>query len=57
MLKYDKKITGSQIDRLLSHTSSENPLWLTVACEELVQYNSGCAVDDRINCFPEGILK
>lgn len=56
MTKYNKRLSGSQIDRLLAHTSSENPLWLTVSCEELCQYSRSGAVDERINCLPDGIL-
>jgi hypothetical protein len=57
MTKYNKRLSGSQLDKLLAHTSSENPLWLTVAGEELCQYSRSGAVDERIYCLPDGILK
>ncbi|XP_045158536.2 TPR repeat-containing protein DDB_G0287407-like isoform X2 [Mercenaria mercenaria] len=56
MTKYNRRMSSSQIEKLLAHTSSENPLWLTVACEELCQYSRSGAVDERINCLPDGIL-
>lgn len=57
MSKYNKRMSSCQIEKLLGHTSSENTLWLTIACEELCQYGRSGAVDERINCLPDGILK
>ena len=58
MTKKNKQtLSDCQINKLLSQSSSENPLWLTVACEELCKINSYEKIDDRINCLPEGILK
>ncbi|WAR23724.1 Y7407-like protein [Mya arenaria] len=50
------EMTPGQKDRLLAHTSSENPLWLTVACEQLFRYETSDTLDDRIECLPEGVL-
>ena len=50
-------LSDSQINQLLSQNSSENPLWLTVACEELCTIDSSEKVDNRIKCLPDGILK
>ncbi|KAH3849179.1 TPR repeat-containing protein DDB_G0287407-like [Dreissena polymorpha] len=55
LTKYGKKLSNGQLDRLLAHPSSENPLWLTIACEQLCQYRSGNATADRINSLPEGV--
>ncbi|KAL4235832.1 hypothetical protein ACF0H5_004222 [Mactra antiquata] len=56
MTKYNIRMSQSQIEHLLVHSSSYNPLWLIVACEELCQYSRSGAVDERINCLPDGIL-
>ena len=60
--KHDKKLSDGHIDRLLAHTSSENPLWLSVACEEICLYidrTDQDATEARaiISALPEGILK
>ena len=57
MNKYGKSITEEQTDKLLSHTSSENPLWITVACEELCLFDISQEIDEKIECLPEGLLK
>ncbi|KAL5022718.1 hypothetical protein ScPMuIL_001873 [Solemya velum] len=53
--KYDRRLTSTQLDRLLAKESSENPLWLTVACEEL-HHLPEVQVDEKIDELPEGLL-
>ena len=57
MNKYNKAITDDQTEKLLRHTSSENPLWVTVACEELCLFDVSQEIDEKIECLPEGLLK
>lgn len=57
MNKYGKSITEAQTEKLLSHISSENPLWITVACEELCLFSVSQEIDEKIECLPEGLLK
>ena len=57
MNKYNKSISEEQTDKLLAHTSSENPLWITVACEELCLFHISQEIDEKIECLPEGLLK
>ena len=42
---------------LLSKESSQNPLWLSVACEELRVFGLFESLSDKINSLADGLLK
>ncbi len=46
-----------QMISLLTKQSSENPLWLSVACEELRVYGNFRAMTDKINTLADGLLE
>ncbi|KAK6179484.1 hypothetical protein SNE40_011834 [Patella caerulea] len=54
--RYNKSLTERQLNRLLRKESSENPLWLTVACEEIRLVEKKDTVDDKIESLPDGLL-
>ena len=51
------QMTDAQTERLLRHPSSENPLWLTVACEQLTRYETPESIESHIDSLPDGVLK
>ena len=55
--KFNKKLDMDQMISLLSKQSSENPLWLSVACEELRVYGNFRAMTDKINTLADGLLE
>ena len=55
--KYNKKLDQNQMMSLLSKKSSENPLWLSVACEELRVFGLFDKVTDKINSLHDGLLE
>ena len=55
--RYGKELREEQMDQLLSKSSSENPLWLSVACEELRRLDENSQIDEKIVELPEGLLR
>ncbi|KAI8507535.1 Telomerase protein component 1 [Branchiostoma belcheri] len=51
--KYNKRLDQHQMNSLLSKDSSDNPLWLSVACEELRVYGVFEKVSDKINSLAD----
>ncbi|XP_071951905.1 telomerase protein component 1-like isoform X2 [Antedon mediterranea] len=54
--KYNKKLDEEQMTSLLSKESSQNPLWLSIACEELRVYGLFEKLTKKIKSFPDGLL-
>ncbi|XP_033737542.1 LOW QUALITY PROTEIN: nephrocystin-3-like [Pecten maximus] len=54
--KYNRCLSTSQLGRLMAKQTSENPLWLTVACEEIRLLDDLCDVDRKIAELPESLL-
>ncbi|XP_038068590.1 telomerase protein component 1-like isoform X1 [Patiria miniata] len=54
--KYTKRLDAQQMASLLSKDSSQNPLWLSVACEELRVFGSFESLSDKINSLADGLL-
>ncbi|XP_036368972.1 nephrocystin-3 [Octopus sinensis] len=48
-------LSDDQLNDLMTKESSENPLWLAVACEELKHVNNG-EINQKINDLPNGLL-
>ena len=55
--KFNKKLDEAQMASLLSKESSQNPLWLSVACEELRVFGLFAKVTDKINSLADGLLE
>ena len=55
--KFNKKLDENQMISLLSKDSSENPLWLSVACEELRVFGEFRRINDKINTLADGLLE
>ena len=55
--KYNKKLDKDQMNALLSKESSENPLWLAIACEELRVFGRFREISDKINQLADGLLE
>ncbi|XP_071495043.1 telomerase protein component 1-like [Diadema antillarum] len=55
--KYNKKLDEDQMASLLAKESSQNPLWLAVACEELRVFGLFAKVTDKINSLADGLLE
>ena len=54
--KFNKRLDSEQMNNLLSKESSQNPLWLAVACEELRVYGVFDSINDKINTLADGLL-
>ena len=55
--KYQKRLDAEQMASLLSKESSQNPLWLSIACEELRVFGLFESLSDKINSLADGLLK
>ncbi|XP_076462217.1 TPR repeat-containing protein DDB_G0287407-like [Babylonia areolata] len=54
--RYGKQLNEDQMSKLMSKESSDNPLWLSVVCEELRRLDENSHIDDKISELPEGLL-
>ena len=55
--RYNKRLDSQQLTSLLEKTSSDNPLWLSIACEELRVFGQYKQIMDKINTLPDGLLE
>ena len=55
--RYNKQLDAEQMSSLLAKQSSENPLWLSIACEELRVFGQFRELSDKINHLADGLLK
>ena len=55
--KYNKKLDAGQMNNLMSKQSSQNPLWLAVASEELRVYGVYEKINDKINQLADGLIE
>ena len=55
--RYNKRLDAEQMTSLLSKTSSDNPLWLSIACEELRVFGQFRMISDKINQLADGLLE
>ncbi|XP_063313166.1 telomerase protein component 1-like [Pelobates fuscus] len=51
--RYTKELSSKQLHLLLQKTSSQNPLWLTMACEELRVFGEFKMLTQKIAGFPD----
>ena len=55
--RYNKRLDVDQMNSLLSKESSQNPLWLSIACEELRIFGQFRLISDKINQIADGLLE
>ena len=55
--KFNKKLDLDQMFDLLTKESSQNPLWLSIACEELRVFGQFREISDKINSMADGLLE
>jgi len=55
--RYNKRLDSDQMTSLLAKRSSENPLWLSIACEELRIFGQFRELSDKINHLADGLLE
>ncbi len=55
--KFNKRLDMDQMIDLLSKQSSENPLWLAIACEELRVSGQFRQISEKISSLPDGLLE
>jgi len=54
---YNKRLDDQQLQRLIEKTGSCNPLWLTLACEELRVFGSFENLLDKITGLPDDLIE
>ncbi len=57
MLEGHHKLSRNLMNQLLSKRMSENPLWLSVACEELKLVPKHKKLGEYIEALPDGLLE
>ena len=57
MLEGHHKLGRHQLNQLVAKRMSENPLWLSVACEELKLVSEHKKLSERIDTLPDGLLE
>ena len=55
--QYNKRLDDQQMKMLLEKQGSANPLWLTLACEELRVFGIFETLLDKINSLPDDLIK
>ena len=54
--KYNKILVDEHMELLLAKNSSENPLWLSVACEELRVFGQFQKIAEKIDSIEDDLL-
>ncbi|XP_033636001.1 telomerase protein component 1-like isoform X1 [Asterias rubens] len=54
--RYNKRLDEEQMATLLGKESSQNPLWLAIACEELRVYGDFSTINSKITALSDGLL-
>ena len=57
LTKFNKRLDNKQMDLLLSKEASANPLWLSIACEELRVFGLFSKVTEMIKGLADGLLE
>ncbi|XP_022100079.1 telomerase protein component 1-like [Acanthaster planci] len=55
--RYSKRLDEEQMGSLIAKESSQNPLWLSIACEELRIFGLFNKINDKINSLSDGLLE
>ena len=54
---YNKRLDDNQLDTLVAKQGSSNPLWLTLACEELRVFGQFEELIDKIESLPDDLIR
>ena len=54
---YNKRLDDEQLHKLISKSGSCNPLWLTLACEELRVFGSFENLLGKIESLPDDLIE
>lgn len=54
---YNKRLDEEQLDKLLAKEGSSNPLWLSVACEELRVFGRFEELIEKIESLPNELIR
>ena len=54
---YNKRLDDEQLEKLISKGGSSNPLWLTLACEELRVFGKFETLYEKIDTLPDDLIK
>ena len=57
LMKFGKLLDKNQMTTLLDKESSKNPLWLSIAVEELRVYGDFRKVQEKIESLCDGLLE
>lgn len=57
LTKFNKRLDSVQMDCLLAKEASANPLWLSIACEELRVFGLFSKVTEMIKDLADGLLE
>ncbi|RDD44594.1 Telomerase protein component 1 [Trichoplax sp. H2] len=57
LTKFNKRLDSKQMELLLSKEASANPLWLSIACEELRVFGLFSKVTEMIKGLADGLLE
>ena len=55
--QYNKRLDDQQMTALLQKEGSSNPLWLTLACEELRVFGKFEMLLEKIHSLPDDLIK
>lgn len=54
---YNKRLDDDQLDTLVEKKGSSNPLWLTLACEELRVFGKFETLKGKIESLPDDLIR
>jgi len=54
---YNKRLDEHQMQLLLAKQGSANPLWLTLACEELRVFGDFSKMDEKIESLKDELIR
>lgn len=55
--RFQKKLTLDQMIELLNKESSANPLWLSIACEELRVFGDFKQISEKVASLKDSLLE
>ena len=55
--QYKKKVNDDDMNTLLQKKAATNPLWLTVACEELRIFGEVTKLNNKIGLLADGLVE
>ena len=55
--QYNKRLDENQMSMLLEKSGSSNPLWLTMACEELRVFGAFHKMDEKVASLSNDLIR